>query len=240
MSFGFAHRGYHTGAEENTLAAFQRAHDVGIRYFETDVRCTSDGVVYAFHDETVERITGGTGRFNELSSAEVGQLRAGGEPLARLAELIEHFPDVTFNIDVKDEAVIAPLAKLIEATASHERVALASFDTSRTRATAHLLSQPVRVSPGTGQMVRIWLWAHLVGRVPAHYAREFWAVQVPKRRGVLPVTTRRFIHAVRKSGLQVHVWVINDEPTMRMLLKRGVDALVSDDAELLMRVLSEQ
>jgi len=239
VKYGFSHRGYRRGAEENTLAAFQRAYAAGIRHFETDVRATSDQTVYAFHDETLERITAGTGRFNDLSAEQVRALRAGTEPLATLEELINAFPDVMFNIDVKDVAVIAPLAKVIERTASHERVALASFDTARTRATAHLLSRPVRTSPGTREMTRIWLSAHLIGRIPAKYPKEFWAVQVPRRHGMIPVTTGRFIRAVRRSGMQVHVWVVNDEPSMRRLLDQGVDALVSDEAQLLSRVLQD-
>ncbi|WP_431710759.1 glycerophosphodiester phosphodiesterase family protein [Glutamicibacter uratoxydans] len=238
MSYGFSHRGYRQGDEENTLIAFERAYQTGVRHFETDVRCTSDDVVYAFHDETVDRITQVAGRFNDLTEDQIGELRAGGQPLLPLRELIERFPDVTLNIDVKDQQVIAPLAKVIEQTQSHQQIALASFDTARTRATAHLLSQRVRMSPGTKEMTRIWLWAHLVGRIPAKYAAEFWAVQVPQRQGVLPVTTRRFIRAVRRAGMQVHVWVVNSEPDMHKLLERGVDALISDDAPLLQRVLT--
>lgn len=237
MSYGFTHRGYRHGDEENTLVAFERAYRLGVRHFETDVRCTADSVLYAFHDETVDRVTDGSGRFSELTDRQVRTLRAGGEPLLPLAELIGQFPDVTLNIDVKDELVIAPLAKLIEETASHERIALASFDTARTRATAHLLTRPVRKSPGTREMTKIWLWAHLLGRVPAKYAAEFWAVQVPQSHGILPVTTRRFIQSVRRSGMQVHVWVVNDETDMRKLLNLGVDALISDDAPQLMKTL---
>lgn len=240
MSYGFTHRGYRFGNEENTLLAFERAYQAGIRHFETDVRCTADSVVYAFHDETVDRITEGTGRFNDLDDQQVRALRAGGEPLIPLRELILHFPEVTFNIDVKDTQVIAPLAKVIEDTRSHDRVALASFDTARSRATAHLLTRPVRTSPGSGETTKIWLWAHLVGRVPQRYASEFWAVQVPSRKGVLPVTTPRFIRAVRRAGMEVHVWVINDESAMRRLLQHGVDALISDEALMLTRVLDEE
>ncbi|WP_279402912.1 glycerophosphodiester phosphodiesterase family protein [Arthrobacter sp. JCM 19049] len=56
---------------------------------------------------------------------------------------------------------------------------------------------------------------------------------------MIPVTTGRFIRAVRRSGMQVHVWVVNDEPSMRRLLDQGVDALVSDEAQLLSRVLQD-
>jgi len=58
--------------------------------------------------------------------------------------------------------------------------------------------------------------------------------------GVLPVVTLRFIKAVQRAGLQVHVWVIDDESTMRALIEKKVDAIMSDDAELLLQVLAKK
>ena len=60
---------------------------------------------------------------------------------------------------------------------------------------------------------------------------------MPLKQGILPVATRRFIKAVHRAGAQVHVWVIDDEPTMRLLMDRKADAIMSDDAALLVRVL---
>ena len=56
-----AHRGGDEVAPENTVAAFQHAWSLGFRVLETDVHVTADGVLIAFHDADLERLTGRPG-----------------------------------------------------------------------------------------------------------------------------------------------------------------------------------
>jgi glycerophosphoryl diester phosphodiesterase len=67
----FAHRGGAGEAPENTLAAFEIALTLGYEYLETDVHLTRDGVLVAFHDERLDRVTDRTGAIAELGIAEV-------------------------------------------------------------------------------------------------------------------------------------------------------------------------
>lgn len=237
MTYAFTHRGMRTGLEENTLVAFQRAWDLGITHLETDVHASKDGTVYLFHDETLDRVTNASGRLIEYTDEQLASVRVGGQPLCTLETLLETFPQATVNVDVKDEDVIAPLAKLIEQRGAQAQIALAAFGDARSLAVQHLVSAPMRRSPGVRTLILIWLCAHLLGFVPRRLTRGLWAVQVPLKRGILPVATPRFVRTVQRAGLQVHVWVINDEPTMRLLVARGVDAILSDDAALLVKVL---
>ena len=78
----FAHRGGARHPEllglENTLAAFRHAVALGYRYLETDVHLTADGVLVAFHDTVLERVTDGEGRIEDLAWSDLAGVRTKG------------------------------------------------------------------------------------------------------------------------------------------------------------------
>jgi len=134
----FAHRGgaFHPELEgmENTLAAFRHAVDLGYAYLETDVHATRDGVLLAFHDAVLDRITGGSGTVAQMGYDEVaGALIGGREQIPVLADLLERFPTTRFNIDIKSEHAIEPLAALIRRRGDQDRVCVAAFSETRLR-----------------------------------------------------------------------------------------------------------
>ncbi len=72
-----AHRGGAGEAPENTLAAFEIAVALGYRYLETDTHLTRDGVLVAFHDDRLDRVTDRTGVIAELGIVDVEAADAG-------------------------------------------------------------------------------------------------------------------------------------------------------------------
>ncbi len=70
-----SHRGDWTYAPENSVEAVQRCIDLGVDIVEIDVRLTKDGHLVAMHDYTVDRTTNGSGKVNDLTLAEIKQLR---------------------------------------------------------------------------------------------------------------------------------------------------------------------
>ena len=89
-----AHRGgLWPGTAENTMAAFEHAIAHGVTMLETDVHLSADGVLFAAHDDDLQRIAGRPEQLAELPAAELEsiELIAGGT-LPRLADLLAAFP----------------------------------------------------------------------------------------------------------------------------------------------------
>jgi glycerophosphoryl diester phosphodiesterase len=63
-------------------------------------------------------------------------------------------------------------------------------------------------------------------------------LQVPIRQHGVPIVTERFVRAAHRSRLPVHVWTIDDEPTMHRLLDIGVDAIMTNRPAALFAVLA--
>ena len=83
-----AHRGASAERPENTLAAFERAIEIGADAAECDVRLTADGAAVVLHDATVDRTTDGAGVVASMSAAEVRRLSAGDGPVPMLADVL--------------------------------------------------------------------------------------------------------------------------------------------------------
>ena len=85
----FAHRGGASEAPENTMPAFEHAVRLGYRYIETDVHVTADGVLLAFHDDVLDRVTDGHGRVDALPWSVVQEAKVDGrEPIPLFEDLL--------------------------------------------------------------------------------------------------------------------------------------------------------
>ena len=78
-TYVIAHRGAHNGIPENTLAAYQKAIDLGCDYVEIDIRKTKDGRFVSVHNETIDAYTRGevTGKVSDFTLGELKQLNIG-------------------------------------------------------------------------------------------------------------------------------------------------------------------
>jgi glycerophosphoryl diester phosphodiesterase len=229
----FAHRGGADHYPENSWQAFEHAIGLGYAYLETDAHATSDGVVIAFHDKTLDRVTDGTGRLAELPWTRVAAARIGGtEPIPLLADLITAWPDARFNIDVKEAPAIRPLVEVLRVTNAWDRVCLTSFSARRLSATRRLLPRPVctATTPAGIAAIRLGLPHRLL-------AARFAALSVRCAQIPFSMATPHFIARAHACGLQVHAWTVNDRETMANLLDLGVDGIMTDQTEALRELL---
>lgn len=117
-----AHRGYHDAAAgriENTLVAAEAAMARNFA-IECDLQLTADGRAIAFHDDTLDRLTGASGDVGGKSLAELRgvRLRDGDATIPTLENLLDlvdgRVPLVIelksrFTGDRRLEAAVAPL-----------------------------------------------------------------------------------------------------------------------------------
>ncbi|WP_328999849.1 glycerophosphodiester phosphodiesterase [Kribbella sp. NBC_00709] len=219
---------------ENSLHAFQHAVDLGYTYLETDLHATSDGVVIAFHDDKLDRVTDRTGVIAELPWSEVSKAKINGhEPIPRLDELLEHFPDIRFNLDIKAEGGLEPAAKVLRAANAIDRICVSSFSQSRVRRIRKLLGP--RLCTGYGE----WEIA-LIRFLPFALPSPGACLQIPQAYGPLRVLTPGLIERAHAKGKQVHVWTVDDPADMRRMLDAGVDGIITDRTDLLREVLVER
>ncbi|WTT77864.1 glycerophosphodiester phosphodiesterase [Streptomyces sp. NBC_00080] len=234
----FAHRGGAADGLENTTAQFRRAVEAGYRYIETDVHATRDGKLVAFHDATLDRMTDGAGRIADLLWSDVRHARvAGKEPVPLFEELLETFPEVRWNVDLKAEPALHPLLNLIARTGAWDRVCVGSFSEARVMRAQRLAGPRLATSYGTRGVLNLRLrsWG-----VPAALRRSAVAAQVPESQSGIQVVDRRFVRAAHARGLQVHVWTINDPDRMHRLLDLGVDGIMTDHIDTLREVMEDR
>ncbi len=243
----FAHRGGALDGRENSMAAFERAVGLGYRYLETDVRATADGVLVAFHDATLDRVTDRTGPIARMPYVDVAKARiAGRDPIPRLEEILSAWPTARLNIDIKAENAIGPLCATLHRARAWDRVCVTSFSYRRlrqARARMRLLSGRdvcTALSPLGVVTLRARSLGVPSGRLVRLAEHGVPCAQVPHRVGRHPLVTEAFLSTAHALGLQVHVWTVNDRAEMGRLLDLGVDGIITDDIGALRDVMTER
>jgi glycerophosphoryl diester phosphodiesterase len=263
----YAHQGGAWESPSSTLHAISHALAAGATAIELDVHATSDGELVVCHDATVDRTTASSGAIASFTLAELRSMDfsywwipgadvSPGRPaqeypfrgrapedrafgIATLREVLERFPGVVLNLDIKQTApVVAPyeqaLARLLAEYDRVDDVIVASFLDPATDAFRGFAPH-VPTSAGTMATAEAWRAAQAGEAIPEMAAVAF---QVPERFGDQVVVDERFVTAAHAAGKAVHVWTVNDTESMGRLLDLGVDGIISDLPTMLCGVLA--
>ncbi|WP_040312759.1 glycerophosphodiester phosphodiesterase family protein [Gleimia coleocanis] len=232
-----AHRGGALVAPENSWESLEYCADNGFHYVETDAHLSADGEVILVHDPVLDRVSNGSGLVAEHTWEELSQLRINDSAsgFVRLADALDRFPQLFFNIDAKEDEVSLAMVDVIRAHNATDRVCLASFSSTRL-ADIRAYAPEIATSLGQTEVGRLWSAAQLT--VPAKYFKvpgpvdSVVAVQVPLSLGPVKIVTPRFVAHAHKHGLAVHVWTLNTEEEILEALDAGADGIVTDDPGL--------
>ncbi|MET1042894.1 MAG: glycerophosphodiester phosphodiesterase family protein [Microbacteriaceae bacterium] len=234
-----AHRGLAIDAPENSMLAFLRAIVLGCTHVETDVHASSDGIAVICHDDDLMRIAGRPERPRQLSMARLAEIPIGhDQTLCSLSEALDAFPDTRFNIDIKSGDAVLPTVQAIRDAKARDRVLITSFNERRRRAAVELLPG-VATSASAPRFVAALLAAASGSDVALRGTlRGLHALQVPEKTLGLAVSSPRLIDSFHRAGVEVHIWTVNEVDDMARLFDAGVDGLVTDRADLALRLLA--
>ncbi len=230
-----AHRGGAREAPENTREAFEYAVSLGYTYVETDCHLTADGVVVAFHDPDLDRVSNTTGAINQWNWDDLATVSInGGGTMTSVGELLTDFPETRFNIDVKSDEVALPLLEVIDENRAYDRVCIGSFSDERLATIRAARTGKVCTSFGPRGVLRCVVGSFGVPIEP----RAGDALQIPPTFRGAPLLTERLVSYAHAQGLFVHVWTIDDEDEMHRLLDLGVDGIMTDRPSMLKEVFT--
>ena len=259
----YAHQGGAREGPSSTLHAMRQALASGADALELDVHATADRHLVVCHDPTVDRTTNGVGRIADLTVHAVQALdnaywwapgsivnHEGDHPLRgrapaqldlripTLREVLEEFPAVLLNLDIKQTApAVEPyeelLADLLREFGRGDDVIVGSFFDQAVAAFSTLAPEVSTAAPPGA--IATFYQAVRDGQDPP--ASPHHAIQVPPRYQDIPVVTEPFLAAAHRAGLAVHVWTVDEPEEMERLVDLGVDGIMTDRPGVLAGVL---
>ncbi|MBN2651867.1 MAG: hypothetical protein JXR63_05740 [Spirochaetales bacterium] len=243
-----AHRGgLYDDAVENTYESFKNAVDIGVDIIETDLHLTSDGVVVAFHDSSIDRVSESRGKiawmtYSQLLDVDLvhyttDNLKVTGKIIS-FEQLLEEFPNTIFNVDMKARSnkLVESVGKILERHQAFDRVCVASFFTANIELFRKLYPFAV-TSFSTSEFLYIHQ-QYKRGRDLKQKDLPAFVLQVPHKLWGTTYVDRGFVEYVHRHGILIHVWTINCPEEMRYLIEIGVDGIVTDFPSLCFEVLN--
>lgn len=226
----WGHRGASGYAPENTMAAFEKAVELGADGIELDVQLTKDGELVIIHDETIDRVSDGSGWVKDFTYARLIKHnfnRTHPEyEHAQIPTLEEVYAlikptDLTINVEIKTGVVFYPeieerVLDLTERMGLMERVIFSSFN--------HYSIQKIKeIDPeaktgmlyGDGIINPVSYASYVAGADALHPA-------------LYNIQYEGFMEECRRQRKKVHVWTVDEEKYMRLVCAARVDAMITN------------
>lgn len=219
---------------ENSLEAFRRARDEGADGVELDVRLCACGDPVVLHDASLARVTNGADRrlVHTVRRADLPKLE-GGLAVAGLEAALELFRHRIVNVEVKADAprrlaLVRAVARTV-ARVEHVEIVVSSFDPAIVLAFSALAPRVPR--------------AMLIG---ARTPRLATALPLALRRVIVAahledgIITAPRVERLRRAGLRVVAWTVNDAERAAALESMGVEWLITDQPARILGELGEE
>lgn len=240
-----AHRGGRGLMPGNTIEAAINAVEIGSDIIEFDVHLTADNVLVVRHDAEIDTTTDGRGLIADMNLADIQSYRASYHVLdypnksesavlrvPTLKALFQRLPNQRYLIELKPEEVTSAdaLCELIVSHGLQDQVVVGSFHSSILR---YFRNNCPSVPTSLGKSEVTWL----VFLERVHLGHLFnspgYSIQLPFQYAGVDIVRQSLVKLAHNLNLNVEVWTVNDTESMELLIKLGVDGIITDRPDLL-------
>lgn len=236
----WAHRGASGYAPENTIEAFRLAAEQGADGVELDVQMTKDGQLVVIHDESIDRVSNGTGLVKDYTLDELRRFNFNKThpqyihvQIPTLEEVYQCLKPygITINVELKTgfiwyEGLEEAVVTLTREMGLTDRVIYSSFN--------HLSIARVReLDPDAHTAILfIDVMSDTVG-----YAQRIGVEALHP--AVFHLKMKDLMDQWVNSSLKVNVWTVNEEADMKLFMKAGVNAIITNYPNLALSIRKE-
>lgn len=225
----YGHRGAAGEAPENTIAGCLHALERGVHHVEIDLRLSADEQLVVIHDKTVNRTTNKRGQVARIDASELAKLdgRGDGPPWPNKAQtgvptlqaLMAATPRMkTYQLEVKPDSkprmrrIADLLAQRFSTTAKAKKVIVTSSN-------KYLHEYLAEIGPhlDRGMVITRPSSVNALLDLNCSYCAIHWS-------GANPYLIRR----LRKAGVHISVWTVNDPQIIKNLYRLKVDSIITD------------
>ena len=234
----WAHRGASAYAPENTLEAFSLAVEQKADGVELDVHLSKDGKLVVAHDETLERVSDGTGYIKDYTLEELKRFtfhKTHPEyESARIPTLEEVYgllkpTGLEINVEIKTGILFYPgieekLYELERAMGMEGRIIYSSFN--------HYSAMKMKKLDPKSRVGLLYSEGFI--DIPSYAARLGADALHP---ALYDLQYERYLEDCRKNNLLLHVWTVDEETQIRSLVENGIDAVITNKPDVARRVV---
>lgn len=225
----FAHRGASAYAPENTVEAFALAMEQGADGIELDVQMTKDGQVVVIHDETIDRVSDGTGAVRDYTLEELKKFHFSNHmenyenvvipTLKEVLDLIK-LSNMMLNIELKTGIYWYPnleekTMELVKEAGMEDRVIYSSFNHYSIKKILELNPHAECAFLYSDVILNVDKYAKNAGVCGLHPA-------------VYHLKMAEFLKEYQESGLKVRVWTVNKKEDMEKFIKADLEAVITN------------
>ena len=235
-----AHRGFNTVAPENSMAAFGSAVAMGAQEIEFDLWQTTDGEIVSLHDDTLERVSTGTGKVYEKTYSELLEYDFGikhgekfkGLKIVKFEEILKKFScHVIMNIHIKSkdddcklpESYLEKIVSLIKKYDCEKYVYFMSGNDN-------VLEQLQKIAP---QIPRCCGG----GKAPWEIVERAIKYGCKKVQLFKPYFNQEMIDKAHQNNIICNVFWSDDEEEAKNFLAMGIDTILTNDYNIISQVL---